>query len=133
MKSALVPATDPLEPCIEPSEPADPMLVFLHKQNRKRRRERQCDKRRDADRDRDRYSKLFIEKPGCSREESYRDKNRAEDEGRGDNGARFFAKFFFRLFSDGGFFYVQNAFDILDHDDRVVYDETRRERDTEQR
>ena len=100
---------------------------------REHRRERQRVEQRDRDRAGDRQRELLVELARRAREERDRNEHGEQHERRRQHGAGDLAHRLARALERRHPLLLDEARDVLDHDDRVVDDETGRERQPEER
>ncbi len=130
----LIPRRERVQPAVEPKHEAIAGgLGSVNEFVRQHRSQRHRGKQRDADRSRHRQRELLVEQSGRSRQKRDRDEHRHQDQRRGDDGAADLLHRAFGRLKRIGLVVDDMAHDILQHDDRVVDHQSRRERQAEER
>ena len=105
----------------------------LEKRRTKRRRQRQSHQRGECDGDDHRHRELSIDDAHGARKERHRHKDRHENKCDADDRAADLAHRLARRILRRQAFFGHDAFDIFDHDDRIVHDDADRQHHAEHR
>ena len=122
-----------LDDLFEEMKEASLLGLLAQQQRRQRRRERHRVEHRQRDGKGDGQRELLVEAARRAWEERHRHEHRDQHQARGDDGAKHFAHRLGGRLSRRPPILMDVPLDVLDHHDRIVDDDARRQHDAEQR